>query len=522
MGGALGRESTVRRVADAPRAGVACAALAVALLAVHFASFGLGRAVSTDVRYSVYFSSRAAAGDVPHRDFFDNRTPMSTMLGGAFVRAGAALGVDPLSAMRAGCLAIAAATGVLLFAVHRRLFLGDDVAGLAGLLAYLGFPLLGVLPSIGPFPKVSMNLFALAAALLADRERWALAGAAGALAALDWQIAGLAAIGVLLASLVAPRRTPRAAARVVAGGGAVAAATALWLGAAGALPAALRQVVGSAFARGASSFEAEGGGSVAGRVLQVLAMGCRGHLWLVAVGVVGSVAFAAAAPRLRREGLGRLAIPLAVHEYGMVAFSLLDFQRFGDLYALVQSLAFFAGFAFATAAVALQTAARRGDAPGSAGPRRRELAATVAALAALALAVRPAWLRGEIDLRTRATPVAATLEGQRDVAAQVAARFAGKRLGVIGPSEILLLSGVENAIPFVYWNAAPWSFYRSSVDEPERETLRRVLLAARLDGIVYPEQRLGSDDVFARDYERVDLVSADGSYSLPLLVRRGS
>ncbi|MFM7735555.1 MAG: hypothetical protein ACKPBU_06180, partial [Alphaproteobacteria bacterium] len=136
-------------------------------------------------------------------------------------------------------------------------------------------------------------------------------------------------------------------------------------------------------------------------------------------------------------------------------------------------------------------------------------------------AVRPAWLHGDIDLRTRATPVAATLEGQRDVTAQVAARFSGKRLGVIGPSEMLLLSGVVNAIPFVYWNAAPWSYYRLSPDEPERETLRRVLLDARLDGIVYPEQRLGRDEVLSRDYDRVELVSADGSYALPVFVRRG-
>lgn len=514
-----------RRTGASPAPAAWAAAVAAALLAAHFGSFGIGRAVSTDVRYSVYFSSRAAAGEVPHRDFFDNRTPLSTMLGAAFVRAGAIFGADPLSSMRTGCLSIAAATGLLLFAVHRRLFLGDDAAGAAGLLAYLGFPLLGLLPSIGPFPKVSMNLFALAAALLADAECWALAGAAGALAALDWQIAGLAAIGVLLASILAPRRVRRAPLRAAAGGGAVAIATAAWLGAAGALPAALRQVVGSAFARGAASFEAEGGGAGAGvlaRVAQVIAMGCKGHLWLVAVGAAGLVVFAASAPRLRREGLGRLAIPLAVHEYGMVAFSLVDFQRFGDLYALVQSLAFFAGVTLATAVVALRVASARGIAPGSIEARRRGGRATAAALLALALAARPAWLKGEVDLRTRATPVAATLAGQRDVAAQVAARFAGKRLGVVGPSEMLLLSGQVNAIPFVYWNAAPWSYYRGSPDEPERETLRRVLLDARLDGIVYPEQRLGSDPVLARDYDRVELVSADRSYVLPVLVRRGS
>lgn len=523
VGGALAREADGRRAADAPLGRAAWAAIALALVVAHFSSFGLGRAVSTDVRYSVYFSSRAAAGEVPHRDFFDNRTPMSTMLGGGFVRVGERAGLDPLSAMRVGCLVIAAATGLLLFAVHRRLALGDGAAGLAGLLAYLGFPLLGVLPSIGPFPKVSMNFFALGAALLADRERWALAGAAAAFAALDWQIAGLVAIGVFAASILAPHRVPRAPLRVLAGGTAVAAATALWLGAADALPAAWNQVVGSAFARGAASFEAEGGGGgVAGRVLQVLAMGCKGHLWLAAVGAIGLVVFAASAPRLRREGLGRLAIPLAFHEYGMVAFSLLDFQRFGDLYALVQSLAFFAGVALATATLAAGRAAARATAADPGEARHRGTMGKATALAILALAVRPAWLHGEIDLRTRATPVAATLAGQRDVAAQVAARFSGKRLGVIGPSEMLLLSGVPNAIPFVYWNAAPWSYYRLGPGESERETLRRILLEARLDGFVYPEQRLGRDEVLGRVYERVEFVAADGSYALPVWVRRDS
>ncbi len=497
--------------------------IATGLVAAHVSSFGLGRAISTDVRVSAYFSALAAAGDVPHRDFFDNRTPLSTMLGAAFIRTGAPIGADPLSSMRTGSLAIAAATGLLLFAVHRRLRLGDGAAGLAGLLAYLGFPLLGVLPSIGPFPKISMNLFALAAALLADAECWALAGAAGALAALDWQIAGLAAIGVLLASITARHRVARAPLRVIAGGFAVAAVTATWLGAAGALPAALRQLVGSAFARGAAAFEGEGGGGSAfSRLVQVLAMGCKGHLWLVAAGVVGLVVFAASAARLRRDDLGRLAIPLAVHEYGMVAFSLVDFQRFGDLFALVQSLAFFAGVTLSTATVAVRVAAERGRPVGSVEARRRGGLAVAAALVALAVAVRPAWLHGEIDLRTRGTPVEATLAGQRDVAAQVAARFAGKRLAVFGPTEMLMLSGRASALPIVFWNAAPWSYYRLSPDEPERETLRRLLLEANLDGIVYPEQRYGRDEVLARDYERVELVSADGSYRLPLLVRKGS
>lgn len=513
--------TTGRRSAEADRFGLAWWALAIGLVIAHFSSFGLGRAVSTDIRYSVYFSARTAAGDVPHRDFFDNRTPLSTLLGAAFLRAGAAVGADPLAAMRVGCLAIAAATGLLLFAVHRRLAGGDDAAGFAGLLGYLGFALLGVLPSIGPFPKVSMGLFALAAALFADRERWTLAGASAALAALDWQIGGLAALGVLAAAVLAPHREGRAALRVLAGGAMVAAATVAGFTATGALRAAAVQVVGSAFARGAASFEADGGG-VGGRVLQVMAMGCRGHLWLVATGVVGLLLFAPFVLRHRRDDLGRLAISLAVYQYGMVAFSLLDFQRFGDLHALVQCLAFFAGFAVAAALVALRRAATRRQPAGSPASARHGRHATLAGLAALALAVRPAWLRPEIDLRTRATPEHATLAGQRAVAAMVAERFAGKRLGVIGPSEMLLLSGTKNAIPFVYWNAATWSYYRRSPDEAPRDTLRRVLAESRLDGIVYPEQRLGRDEVLARDFDRVELVSPDGSYTLPVLVRRGS
>ncbi|MEY4947962.1 MAG: hypothetical protein RL698_173, partial [Pseudomonadota bacterium] len=73
--------TTGRRSAEAKRIDLAFWALAIGLAIAHFSSFGLGRAVSTDIRYSVYFSARTAAGDVPHRDFFDNRTPLSTLLG---------------------------------------------------------------------------------------------------------------------------------------------------------------------------------------------------------------------------------------------------------------------------------------------------------------------------------------------------------------------------------------------------------------------------------------------------------
>ena len=506
---------------------LACFAVAAAVLAAHLASFPLDRPIVTDIRFSVYFASRAASGAVPYRDFFDNRTPLSTYLGALLHLIATGVGADPLIAMRIGCLAVAGLAGLVLFAVQRRLAAGDCVAGIAGLLPYVGFTVLAVLPSVGPFPKLLMALLAPLAALLAFHERWALAGAAAALAALDWQIGVLAAAGVVLAAVATPHERRFAWLRAAAGGAAVALAFLGVLAAAGALDDALRQIVLSAASRGASSMRESPNGRLE-QILQVARIACPGQTWLLALGAAGMLALPLLWWRERRGALSRLACVLAVHHYGVVAFSVLDFQRFGDLFILLQSLAFFAGIA-----LALPVRLTRGalPSPRSAKPNGAPLPAlasldrarrvvSVAAVAILAVAVRPSVLHPDVHLPTHATRADVTLAGQRAVARELATRFAGRRVAVIGPSELLFLEGSASALPFIYWNAATWAFYRAVADEEPRDALLRILRDSRPDAIVYPEERLGHDERLDAEYAPLELVSPDGTYRLPLLVRR--
>jgi hypothetical protein len=128
-----------------------CLLFAALLTLVHLARFDVAQGpIVTDVRYYVYFAARMADGAVPHRDFFDNKTQLATAAGAALYATATALGVDPLRTMRAGSLALTGLAALLLFAIHRELRRelrnlrdGACIAGLLGMLCYLGFSLLG-------------------------------------------------------------------------------------------------------------------------------------------------------------------------------------------------------------------------------------------------------------------------------------------------------------------------------------------------------------------------------------------
>ena len=47
--------------------------------------------------------------------------------------------------------------------------------------------------------------------------------------------------------------------------------------------------------------------------------------------------------RNRHDAAGRLVLPLATYHYGVLAFSLVDFQYYGDLFLLLHSVSFFLG-----------------------------------------------------------------------------------------------------------------------------------------------------------------------------------
>lgn len=499
-----------------------CFAVALALVVLHFARFDVPeRPLVTDVRYTVYFATRVADGAVPHRDFFENRPQLATLAGAALIRAGRPLGVDPLRAMRLGYIALAALLALFLFAVHRALRDGDCVAGLLGLVCSLGFPLLGLLPSIGPVPKLLMGILALGAALLALRGRWLLAGFAGGLAALDWQIGALAGLGVLLAAACEARVARlRACVAVACGGLAAAVLFVAYFAWHGALGDAVQQIVASSLARGAASTSRAGRTLRVGSILAAFDLAAPGMRWLLWAGLAGMALLPGLLVRLWRRPARRLAIVLAVYGYGLAAFSLLDFQGFGDLLALLAVIAFFAGVAVGDAWVVLRWLVRRATGRDAAPGRVARLEVALAAAAVVVLALAVGALRNPVAPLppSRLGRAGETLTDQREVARQLAALGAGRKVVFAGCTEQLYLTGSVNPLPFIFWNTATLSYYGASPDEELIDGLERVLREAEPDVIVCARPKAQRRLVESGDFRPVALEAPSGRYRIWLAV----
>jgi|GEM_PF-2053450 len=497
-----------------------CLALAALLALLHFSRFDVRQSpIVTDVRYYVHFAPLVADGAVPHRDYFDNKTQLATYAGAALVRTGRALGIEPLLAMRGGYLALSIVAALLLFAVQRRLYGGSCVAGLLGMLCYLGFSLLGFLPAIGPLPKLLMGICASLAALLADAGWWATAGALGAVAFLDWQIGVLAGLGVFTAALCEPEDRVRTALRTAGGGLGVLLGSGAWFAAHGALGVTWHQVVLTSLARGESALEHK---TLSGRVAQILdtvQVACPGHAWLAVLGVAGMALFPLLAYRLRGTREMRMVIALAVFHYGIVAFSLADYQAYGDLFALLASLALFAGVALNELWRALDARAAR-DADAATATRRRRRLAVAAVLLAL-VALRVARPRLDIELPDKIAKGATTLDQQRSVARQITQATAGLGSVVfVNCPEQLFLTGRVNPLPFGFWNRATYAYFKASAAERPFGTLARLLDTVRPDAVLCPTPRAENDLVRSGAFERVVLHADGGEYAVVLLRRR--
>jgi hypothetical protein len=486
-----------------------CLLLAALLALVHLSRFDAAQSpIVTDVRYYVYFSARVADGAVPHRDFFDNKTQLATFAGAGLYAAGRALGIDPLLAMRAGYLALSGLAALLLFVIQRRLYGGSCAAGLIGMLCYLGFSLLGFLPAIGPLPKLLMGITASLAALLALRGRWASAGALGAVAFLDWQIGVLAGLAVFTTALLERDRPIAKAAAAAAGGLAVLAGALVYVASQGALAVTWRQVVLTSLARGESALA---GKTFGGRLLQIhdtILVACPGHAWLALVGIAGMVVFPLLALRHRGTPLARLVIALGVYHYGIVAFSLTDYQGFGDLFALLGTLAFFAG-------VALCEVLRL-----STGFAATSRTIAVASVVLTLLALRIGRPRLDIELPEKIAQGAVSLAQQQSVAREVQRRIAGRVAVFVNCPEQLYLTGTANPLPIAFWNRATKSYFRA-IPGRAADPLARMIDDARPDAIVCPTRRLAHDLVASGAWERSEIADERGAYGVVLLERRG-
>ncbi|MSR61996.1 MAG: hypothetical protein EXS08_06085 [Planctomycetes bacterium] len=478
-------------------------ALAGVLLAWHLASFDITTLpIVSDVRFYLYFAWRVCAGAVPHRDFFDHKTQLASFVGAGLQGLGGALGVDPLLAIRAGYLALAGATGLLAYAVQRRLAYGSALAGGLGALAYCSFGLLGLLPATGCVPKELVALCASGAALLAHRQRWLAAGALGALAALDWQIGALAWLGVFLAAALCAEDRRRAALRVVAGGALGVLPYFAYFALHGALGAALTQSIGGSLDRSAGTQARDSFGARLERIGHLVSTDCAAQTLLVALSLVGvGVAFVWL---VKRRELRTLLVPLLVVHLGIAAFSLFDFQWHADLFVLLHGVAFFLALAWSGLWSAL--APRLGS-------ERARKAAGAALLAVVFVCARPGALRPELTLETPMVLRAATLADQREVAAELEQRSAGRTVAYLESVEQLYLQGRVNPLPLVFWNGASWANVRKQGEEKD-DSLRRLLRACGAEAWVtaQPIQLDGPGTV-----ERV--ASRNGQYFVMLQTR---
>jgi hypothetical protein len=442
------------------------------LCLAHFLRFDVGQPIQWDARYYLYEAGRVAQGAVPYRDFFEMKTPLSFAVGGLVHHLARRLAADPLLAVRVASLLLAALAGVLLGAVHRSLARGRVVPWVLAILAYCGFALLGWLPSLGVMPKLLMAVCASAAALAVADGWWFAAGAAGGLAFLDWQVGVLVLLGGLVAAALARERRGRATLEVLAGAAAVLGPFALLLLAWGALGPMFDQTIAALFPGGAGSVER----TVPERVVRILAtvrVGCQGHRWLFWLGVAGMLAYPLWLWRWRRSSRLAPAAVLAVVHYGLVAFSLLDYQGYGDLYVLLHSAAFFA-------AVVLVEAWRRLAACARGHPGL----VSWAVVAASAIATRPVSAHATFAIPSPTVRPRATLDEQREVARAVSELTRSRRLAVVGPAELLYLSEAANGVPYVYWNVVPHRVYRQVPWESSATTFYRTLAAHGVEALV--------------------------------------
>jgi hypothetical protein len=498
-----------------------CLVLAALLALLHFSRFDVRQSpIVTDVRYYVHFAPLVADGAVPHRDYFDNKTQLATFVGAAFVRAGRALGVDPLLAMRTGYLALSWVAALLLFAIQQRWYGGSSVAGLLGMLCYLGFSLLGFLPALGPLPKLLMGISASLAALLAYAGWWTTAGAFGAIAFFDWQIGVLAGLGVFAAALCERGARISTALRTAAGGVAVLAAGCAWFAWHGALGVTWRQVVLTSLARGETALAKK---TLSARVLQILDtvhVACPGHAWLVAVGVAGMLLFPVLAWRLRGSHERRLVVTLGVFHYGIVAFSLTDYQAYGDLFALLASLAVFAGIALNEVYRALSAVVAGSAADATTASRRQQALAIVTVLVAV-IGLNAGRPRLDIVLPDKIARGATTLAEQRSVARQITDTVAERGPVVfVSCPEQLYLTGRANPLPFGFWNRATFAYFKRNASDRPVDPLAGMIDEARPEFVLCPTRRLEYDLVRSGAFDRTELHADAGSYAITLLQRR--
>ncbi|MFH1277792.1 MAG: hypothetical protein ABIK65_05385 [Candidatus Eisenbacteria bacterium] len=505
----------------------------LALLAslIHIASFDIRRQpILSDVGIYLYHAFRAASGDVLYRDYFDYKTPFSTLLGAFLYRTGESVGVEPLLVIRIGFLLLAAIMMTLSFLVFFHLFRGRAGAGWIALIVLSGFSLLGLLPAIGIIPKLAAMVFALAAILAVHHQRWILVGVFVTLAGADWQIAaGLSLVAVLAGLAASETDRGKATGRLLVGMIMAAAPFLVYFGAHGALDEAWRAVVGSAISRGSQSLQAIGiWQRFTEAILPTTLADGEGGEWALVLSVAGMLLLPFTLLSRRGDRTFPLATSLTVWLYGVVGFSLLDFQFHGDAYFLLGALGLFAAlpvcifYYSARKAIGLRRRAL--------SPRGRRLATRTlsAALgAALLTLARPSFLAGE--LRVNRPPLFGaryTLADQREVSDRFFARLGDGEAVFFAKWENLFLGRRIDPLPFVTWDFATDSFFSATSEGDIFTHLVEILDRLGPDVVVPRQNDLRRPEgapllCWLRQSYVEDRLLSGGGYRLIFWVRKG-
>lgn len=491
----------------------ALSGLAVAaLLGVHFSSFDAGtRPLITDVRYYVYYAWRVVEGDILHRDLFAVKTQLAVFLGAAWHATGEVLSVDPLLAIRVGSLGLAAVGGALLFALQRRIGRGRSAAGWLGLAAYLSFGLLGELPAIGNVPKLAMAVAAPGVALLVHARRFVAAGALAAVAFFDWQIGALAGVAVLASALAFGRPRRAALARVTLGGVLGTAPFLVYYAANGALVPAFEQVVRGAFLRGSLSLEGTSGPGPLERIANTVPLVCPGQELLFLAGLAGVALVIGRLLRRADADLHPLLLPMAIQCGGVLCFTAVDNQGYGDFFLLLHAVAFFLGVTWIEVAdlAEAQLGPRVARRFGVGSDRATALVWGGCVLLAL-IAARPGPLRPDIVLRAPGARPNATLADQREVAARLSRLAGDGAILAYENAELLYLMRRESPVDAVYFNDTVWRHWAHDGEEPA-DTALRVTREVRPAAFLYPRW-LSPTGSLADGYQELALVSESGRY----------
>ena len=283
----------------------------------------------------------------------------------------------------------------------------------------------------------------------------------------------------------------------------------LYFASKGALGVAADQTIVSAFFRGSTSAQGWALGDQLSSILATSATGAGERAWLFWVSMGGIPLSLLLLKRMWRAPEARLLLPLLVYHFGVLAFSLVDFQSKGDALVVLNSLAFFQALLWG----AVLHGARR------VFPGRRGLILGSAVVLVLGLvAARPRPLPGGQPENWKGMRLA----DQVEVAGKLAEAIGERELAVVEKSEMMLLLRRKNPLPFIYWNAASWGYYRESDEESASNALRRMVKASGADAlIVQGTKRIREYGLryLGKEWSKVRIDSDSGKYFVSVYVR---